>query len=225
MCGTSPGSGSMAHWTRPRRQTCDPRTSVGNCRPGRTAPRGCLPYLDPMLGRVCHWHGFHCGFVRPTVRQPGCRKGGFAPLLVSQGFGTAHPDWLAGRSDHQIAIRRPHPLVGRVLAVGEPWRVASSWSARTEADRRAFDEALIHYARPFNLRLLFPKCSNPAVARFFTISLILHRIRISAFRQSAASGVAPSPEPMGTGKMSRNRPFLAPGRSGSAKRGNDLRGE
>ena len=118
MCGTSPGSGSVAHWTRPRRQTCDPRTSVGNCRPGRTAPRGCLPYLDPMLGRVCHWHGFHCGFVRPTVRQPGCRKGGFAPLLVSQGFGTAHPDWLAGRSDHQIAIRRMHPLVGRVLAVG-----------------------------------------------------------------------------------------------------------
>jgi hypothetical protein len=40
-----------------------------------------------------------------------------APFRTPEGRGAARPDRLSGGADHQIAVFRPHALVGRVLAM------------------------------------------------------------------------------------------------------------
>jgi hypothetical protein len=97
---------------------------------------GCFEHLDPVVGRFRRQHRVHRVLQRFTVRHArlvGRKTRVLAPFRVAQSLGTARPDRLAGRTDHQIAVLGLHALVGRVLAmtralasrlivIGEPLR-------------------------------------------------------------------------------------------------------
>src|SRR5579875_1873358 len=106
---------------------------------------GLFKHGDPMRGRAGGEDGFHFGFERGAVfktRLVRRKARVLAPFGMAERLGAAPPDRLAGRPDHQIAVLRPHALIGRVLAmaralprrldmIGEPLGAGP----RAEADR------------------------------------------------------------------------------------------